>query len=126
MHSTGKLPEGKSWSDFHDELIQNASQDSIGLLADANPKDKCKYSLFVNVDTETKTCEVKDYVEINAISDWSSHLFWQGSGGAQSDKIRNTPHKIYSKKGDFYFLESKYYDDKIGFNYITPSGAIII
>jgi hypothetical protein len=101
LHSTGKLPEGKSWSDFHDELLQNAPLYSIGLLADANPKDKCKYALFVNVDTKTKTCEVKDYVEINALSEWQSHLFWQGSGGAQSNKIRNTPHKIYSKKVDF-------------------------
>jgi len=101
LHSTGKLPEGESWNDFHDRLIQDALQDSIGLLADANPKDKCKYSLFVNVDTKTKTCEVKDYVEISAISDWSNHLFWQGSGGSQSGGIRNTPHEIYSKKGDF-------------------------
>jgi hypothetical protein len=101
LQSTGKLPEGKSWNDFHDELLQNAPLYSIGLLVDANPKDKCKYALFVNVDTKTKTCEVKDYVEINALSDWPSHLFWQGSGGAQSDRIRNTPHKIYSKKVDF-------------------------
>ncbi len=32
----------------------------------------------------------------------------------------------YRGKGDYYFLESKYYDDEIGFNYKTPSGAIII
>jgi hypothetical protein len=101
LHSTGLLPEDKTWINFHDELIQSASKDAIGLLADANPKDKCKYALFVNVDTKTKSCEAKDYSEIGAVSDWSSHLFWQGSGGAQSDKIRNTPHKIYSKKGDF-------------------------
>lgn len=106
LHSNGKLPEGKSWCDFHDEITKTASQDdisqdAISLLADANPKDKCKYALFVNVDTKTKTCEVKDYREISGVSDWSSHLFWQGSGGAQSDKIRNTPHKIYSQKGDF-------------------------
>lgn len=101
LHSNGLLPEGKAWDDFHDELMQTASPDAIGLLADANPKNKCKYALFVNVDTINKTCEVKDYVEIDAVNNWSSHLFWQGSGGAQSDKIRNTPHKIYSKKGDF-------------------------
>jgi hypothetical protein len=101
LHSNGRLQEGKSWGDFHDELIQNASQDSIWLLADANPKDKCKYALFVNVDMKTQTCELKDYVEIGAVDNWSSHLFWQGSGGAQSDKVRNTPHKIYSKKADF-------------------------
>ncbi|GAB6183799.1 TM1802 family CRISPR-associated protein [Thermodesulfovibrio hydrogeniphilus] len=101
LHSIGLLSPDKSWMDFHDELILNASKDAIGLLADAKPKDKCKYALFINVDTINKTCEVKDYIEIGALSDWSSHLFWQGSGGAQSDKIRNTPHKIYSKKGDF-------------------------
>lgn len=101
LHSTRKLPEGKSWSDYHDNIVQTAPKDAVGLLTDANPKDKCKYALFVNVDTKNKTFEVKDYVEINALHDWSSHLFWQGSGGAQSDKIRNTPHKIYSKNGDF-------------------------
>ena len=101
LHSTGKLPEDMTWNDFHENLVQTASKDAIGLLADADPKDKCKYALFVNVDTETKTCKVKDYVEINTITNWSDHLFWQGSGGAQSDNIRNTPHKIYSKKGDF-------------------------
>jgi hypothetical protein len=101
LHSTGKLPDGKSWDDFHVELIQNAPRDAIGLLADANPKDKCKYALFVNVDIKNKSCEVKyknfdNFVAIEKVDDWSNHLFWQGSGGAQSDKIRNTPHKIYS------------------------------
>jgi len=99
LHSTEKLPENTSWNDFHDNLVQTANQDAIGLLADANLKGK--YALFVNIETKTKTFKVKDYVEINALSDWSNHLFWQGSGGAQSDNIRNTPHKIYSKKGDF-------------------------
>ncbi len=100
LYSSGLLPEGRSWGDFHSELTQSASQAAIGLLADANPKDKCKYAIFVNVDTKTKTCEVEDYKEIGAVDNWSSHLYWQGSGGAQSDKIRNTPH-FYSKKGDF-------------------------
>lgn len=96
LHSAGRLPEGKSWGDFHDELIQNAYRDTIGLLSDANPKGKCKYALFVNVGTKTKTYEVRDYVEINTLSDWSSHLFWQGSGGRQSPK--NAPHDYYDNK----------------------------
>lgn len=29
-------------------------------------------------------------------------------------------------KGNFYFLESQYYDEEIGFNYQTPKGTIII
>lgn len=94
LHSNGLLPEDKHWSDFHEELIKNVSKEAIGLLADANPKDKCKYALFVDVDTKKKSCEVKDYIEIGAVDNWTSHLFWQGSGQAQSDKIRNTPHKI--------------------------------
>lgn len=98
LDANGKLPTGKSWSDYHDNIVQTAPKDAVGLLTDANPKDKCKYALFVNVDTKNKAVEVKDYVEINALTDWSSNLFWQGSGGAQSDKIRNTPHKIYSNK----------------------------
>lgn len=100
LHASGKLPESILWNDFHDNVIRSANQNAVGLLVDANPKDKCKYALFVNVNTKTKTCEVKDYIEINALSNWSNHLFWQGSGGAQSDKIRNTPHKIYSNKKD--------------------------
>lgn len=101
LHSQGKLPEDKSWNEFHDTLIHETPKESIGLLADANPKDKCKYALLVNVDIKKMICEVKDYIEIGVLDNWASHLFWQGSGGAQSDKIRNTPHKIYSKKGDF-------------------------
>ena len=102
LHAAKRLRNGMSWDDFHDSLVKTANKDDIGILADANPKDKCKYALFVNVDTKTKTCKLNDYVEIGAISDyWSKHLFWQGSGGAQSDNIRNTPHKIYSKKDDF-------------------------
>jgi CRISPR-associated endonuclease/helicase Cas3 len=37
------------------------------------------------------------------------------------------PNDIADKsKGNFYFLRSEYYDDEIGFNYKTPSGAVII
>lgn len=107
LHSEGLLPEEKSWGVFHDELIQSASKDAIDLLADANPKDKCKYALFVNVDTTNKTCEVNDYVEINSLNNWSSHLFWQGSGGSRSDDNRNTPHKIYSyEKRDKFSVDN--------------------
>ncbi len=68
LHSQGKLPEDKSWNEFHDTLIHEASKESIGLLADANPKDKSKYALFVNVDTKKKMWEVKDYIEIGAVN----------------------------------------------------------
>jgi len=106
LHSTGLLPEGKSWIEFHDALIQSASKDVIGLLADANPKDKCKYALFIDVDTKNNNCMVKykdfnNFVAIENVDDWSSHLFWQGSGGAQSDNKRNTPHKIFDSKSKF-------------------------
>lgn len=101
LQSNGLLPEDKSWGNFHEELIHNASKNSIKLLSDANPKAKCKYALFVDVDTKTKTCEVKDYSEIGAVGNWTSHLFWQGSGGRQSGKVRNAPHQIYDNKGKF-------------------------
>jgi hypothetical protein len=107
LHSTGKLPEDKSWNDFHDNLVQTANKDAIGLLADAKPKDKCKYALFVNVDTKSKTCKVKDYVEINAIPNWPDHLFWQYSGARKSESIRNTPHKIYGSKSEFSIEKSR-------------------
>ncbi|MCZ7392416.1 MAG: TM1802 family CRISPR-associated protein [Candidatus Methanoperedens sp.] len=94
------LPADQTWEVFHDELITNASLENIKVLADAIP-NKCKYALFVDIDIKAKTYEIKDYVEIGAIEDWTAHLFWQGSGGAKSDKVRSTPHKIYSKKGDF-------------------------
>jgi hypothetical protein len=29
-------------------------------------------------------------------------------------------------KGEFYFLDPRYYDNEIGFNYVTPSGTFII
>src|SRR3989344_1834298 len=96
LHSKGLLPEVKSWTEFHDELKQTASPGDIGLLADANPKDKCKYALFVDVDTKIKTCKIKNYTEIDAVADWSNHLFWQGSGGRRSPK--NAPHDYYDNK----------------------------
>ena len=65
--STGRLAEGKSWSDFHDGLTLYASKDAIDILADAQPKEKCKYALFIDIDTEKKYCDVKDYVEIGAV-----------------------------------------------------------
>lgn len=38
-----------------------------------------------------------------------------------------SPHDIAEMgEGDFYFLESKYYDEEIGFNYQAPSGTFII
>lgn len=100
LQNKGVLPADKTWDAFHDEIIVNASLDSIKVLTDAIPS-KCKYALLVNVDTKAKNYEIKDYVEIGAIEDWTAHLYWQGSGGAKSDKVRSTPHKIYSKKVDF-------------------------
>ncbi len=105
LHSNGLLPEGKSWNDFHDELIQNVPKKSTGLLADVNPKGKCKYALFVDVNTKNKSCKVKykdyeNYVGIDKVDDWSSHLFWQGSGQRQSKESRSSPHD-YFKKGKF-------------------------
>jgi hypothetical protein len=106
MHYIGKLSAKESWAAFHDGLIKNPSEDDIGILSDASIKDKCKYALFINIDTKTKDYKIQykdydNYVEIGKVDDWSRHLFWQGSGGAQSDKIRNTPHKIYHQKVDF-------------------------
>lgn len=100
LRHSNLLPEGKSWNDFHDELIQNASKDAIDILTDANPKDKCKYALFIDVDTDKKNCDLKDYVEIGAVEKWTHHLFWQGSGQSKSKDIRNTPHD-YFEKGKF-------------------------
>lgn len=100
LQNKGVLPTEKTWDAFHDEIIVNASLVSIKVLTDAIPS-KCKYALLVNVDTKAKNYEIKDYVEIGAIEDWTAHLYWQGSGGAKSDKVRSTPHKIYSKKVDF-------------------------
>ncbi len=37
------------------------------------------------------------------------------------------PNEIaYKGKGDFYFLDSKYYDEEVGFNYISPPSSYII
>ncbi len=75
------------------------------LLADANPKDNCKYALFIDVDTKNKNCKVKykdfdNFVEIEKVDDWPSHLFWRGSGQRQSKGSRSSPH-TYFKKGKF-------------------------
>ncbi|MDY9925985.1 TM1802 family CRISPR-associated protein [Methanosarcina sp.] len=91
------LLNNRSWNDFHNELILNASLENIKVLTDAPPK-KCKYALFVNVNTEDKTCEINDYVEFNSLENWPDNLLWRGSGGAKSEAIRSNPHKVCSKK----------------------------
>lgn len=98
------IPSEQSWDAFHDELIVNSSLENIRILTDVMPA-KCKYALFINVETKTKTYNIRDYVEMNAIENWSDHLFWQGSGGAKSEKIRSSPHKIYTAKKDFSTLK---------------------
>ena len=84
------LRNNRSWNDFHSELILNASLENIRVLTDAPPK-KCKYALFVNINTEDKTCNINDYVEFNSLENWPDNLLWRGSGGAKSEAIRSNP-----------------------------------
>ena len=58
LYAEGLLPEDKSWNDFHEELIRNAPKDATKLLSDANPKGKCKYALFIDVDTKHNNCVI--------------------------------------------------------------------
>jgi hypothetical protein len=99
LHAEGLLPENESWWSYHRQAVQTASLDQLKLLVDANiPAD---FWVFVDLDLKkgSFTVVVKEAGNIPHL-DRPQHLFWQGSGGSQSDAIRNTPHKLVSKKNE--------------------------
>ncbi len=104
LHAEGLLPEGVSWKAYHCEAVRTASLDHLKLLVDADiPAD---FWVSIDLDSSKKSSSknerfsvsVKEAGNVSQDERWR-HLFWQGSGGAKSDEIRNTPHKLVSKTG---------------------------
>lgn len=93
--------KGFSWREYHDRISRDAALDDLSLLVDATID--AKYVVFINVDTQSQNCQVGGVKETTVMTDEDrfKHLFWRGSGGAKSDNIRNTPHKLFSTKKDF-------------------------
>lgn len=105
LHAEGFIPQGASWRAYHREAIQTATLDHLKLLVDADIP--AQFWVFIDLDLEKESVSIS-VKEAGSISqdERSQHLFWQGSGGAQSDKIRNTPHKLVSKKSDCDIADS--------------------
>lgn len=105
LHAEGLIPEGVSWQAYHREALRTASLDYLKLFVDAEiPAD---FWVFINLDTSKKSSSKDERFSV-AVKEAGNvsqderfrHLFWQGSGGAKSDEIRNTPHKLVSKKNE--------------------------
>lgn len=106
LHAQGALPENVSWASYHREAIRTASLDHLKLFVDADiPAD---FWVSIDLDTSKKSSSkderfsvsVKEAGNVSQDERWR-HLFWQGSGGAKSDEIRNTPHKLVSKTKEY-------------------------
>ena len=120
--------------DFSHKYLKNGRQHDFDIKTELRGELK-QYNLIVDKDGQLKgKIEIlyADYDE-KKIDRWElrrklkelSSKIAMNSISVNAYKFN--PDDIADKgKGDFYFLESKYYDDEIGFNFKTPSGVIII
>jgi len=116
---------------FTHRYLRNGRQQNFNIKAELRGELK-QYNLIV----EKYVPELKEEIELiftENIDRWErrrklkqlSSKIAMNSISVNAYKFK--PEDIAVKgKGDFYFLESRYYDDETGFNYRTPSGTIII
>jgi CRISPR-associated endonuclease/helicase Cas3 len=120
--------------DFSHQYLKNGRQRNFDIKAELRGELK-QYNLILD-----KNGRLKEKIEIlyanyedKEIDRWElrrklkelSNEIAMNSISVNAYKF-NPEEIAYRGKGDFYFLESKYYDDEIGFNFKTPSGVIII
>lgn len=120
--------------DFSHKYLKKGKQHNFDIKAELRGELK-QYNLIVDKDGQLKEEIEKLYVahDKKKIDRWElRRKLKQLSSKIAMNSIsvnayRFNPDEIaYKGKGNFYFLELRYYDDKIGFNYKTPSGTIII
>ena len=120
--------------DFSHKYFKNGKEYSFDIKAELRGELK-QYNLIVDKDSKLREEIEKLYTDYDEkkIDRWElrrklkelSSKIAMNSISVNAYKF--SPDEIaYKGKGDFYFLESRYYDDEIGFNYKTPSGTIII
>lgn len=117
--------------DFSHEYRKNGKQHNFDIKAELRGELK-QYNLIV----EKYVPELKEEIEQifkedtdrwerrRKLKELSSKI---AMNSISVNAYKFNPDEIADKsKGNFYFLEPRYYDDEIGFNYKTPSGSIII
>lgn len=120
--------------DFSHKYLKNGRQHEFDIKAELRGALK-QYNLIVDKDGQLKEKIEKLYADHDEkkIDRWelrrklkeiSSNI---AMTSISVNAYKFNPDEIADKgKGNFYFLASRYYDDEMGFNYKTPSGAIII
>jgi CRISPR-associated endonuclease/helicase Cas3 len=120
--------------DFSHNYLKNGRQHNFDIKTELRGELK-QYNLIVDKDGQLKEKIEKLYVDYDGkkIDRWElrrklkelSSKIAMNSISVNAYKF-NPDEIAYKGRGDYYFMESRYYDDEIGFNYKTPSGAIII
>jgi|YelNatPaOPRAMG01_1025707.scaffolds.fasta_scaffold10937_2 CRISPR-associated endonuclease/helicase Cas3 len=119
---------------FSHEYQRNGRSHKFDIRAELRG-DLKQYNLIVDKAGQLKVKIEKLYADFNEkrIDRWGLRKKLKEISGAIAmnslsvNAYKFNPDEIAHKgKGGFYFLELKYYDDEVGFNYKTPSGTIII
>lgn len=120
--------------DFSHKYLKNGRQHDFDIKAELREELK-QYNLIVDNDGQLKEKIEKLYADYDEkkIDRWELRRKLKelankiAMNSISVNAYKFNPDEIACKvEGNFYFLESRYYDDKIGFNYKTPPGAIII
>jgi len=120
--------------DFSHKYLKNGKQHDFNIKSELRGELR-QYNLIVDKNGQLKEKIEKLYIDYDKkkIDRWEirrnlkelSREIAMNSISVNAYKF-NPDDIAYKGKGNFYFLESEYYNDEIGFNYRTPTGAIII
>ncbi|MFQ5963436.1 MAG: CRISPR-associated helicase Cas3' [Candidatus Scalinduaceae bacterium] len=117
--------------DFSHKYLKNGRQHKFDIKSELRGELK-QYNLIVDKYASELKKEIEQifkedidrWVRRRKLKELSSKI---SMSSISVNAYKFNPDDIADKgKGDFYFLESRYYDDEIGFNYRTPLGTIII
>jgi CRISPR-associated endonuclease/helicase Cas3 len=120
--------------DFSHKYLQNGKQHNFDIKAELRGELK-QHNLIVDKDGKLKEKIEKLYADYDKkkTDRWELRRKLKtldskiAMNSISVNAYKFNPDEIaYKGQGNFYFLQSRYYDDEIGFNYKTPSGAIII
>lgn len=117
--------------DFSHKYIKNGKQRDFDIKAELRGNLK-QYNLIVERYVPELKSEIEVIFEEN-IDRWDRRRKLKELSSKISmnsisvNAYKFNPEEIATKgKGEFYFLDSGYYDNEVGFNYETPRGTIII
>ncbi len=119
---------------FSHSYLRNGKQRDFDIKKELRGELK-QYNLIVDEDGQLKEKIEKLYADYDEkkIDRWElrrklkelANKIAMNSVSVNAYKF-NPDEIAYKGKGNFYFLEARYYDDEVGFNYKTPVGTIII